>query len=125
MNTTGAAVAWLADLAYGGRSGRAGPADYGRLDAEAGAVPPGADGVLALAVLGDGERTDPDLRGAVVGLSLRHDRGTLARAVLEGAAFAIRGPAGSPASWRRAADRAPGLRRGHASRHLEPRSRPT
>ncbi len=90
LNTTGAAVAWLADLAYAGRSGRAGPADYGRLDAEAGAVPPGADGVLALAVLGDGERTDPDLRGSVVGLSLRHDRGTLARAVLEGAAFAIR-----------------------------------
>jgi len=47
--------------------------------------------VLALPVLGDGERTDPALRGAFVGLSLRHDRAALARALLEGVAFAIRG----------------------------------
>ena len=90
LNTTGAAVAWIADLAYGGRTGRAGSADYARLDAEVAATPAGAGGVIALPVLGDGERTDPDLRGAVVGLSVRHGRATLARAVLEGAAFAIR-----------------------------------
>jgi xylulokinase len=89
INTTGAAVAWLAGLAYGGRSGRPTATDYVRLDAEAAAVPPGADGVVALPVLGDGERTDPDLRGAFAGLSLRHGRGALARAVLEGVAFAI------------------------------------
>jgi len=89
INTTGAAVAWLAGLAYGGRSGRPTASDYARLDAEAGALPPGADGVVALPVLGDGERTDPDLRGAVAGLSLRHGRAALARAVLEGVAFAI------------------------------------
>ena len=64
-------------------------ADYARLDAEAGRVRPGADGVVALPVLGDGERTDPDVRGAFAGLSLRHDRAALARAVLEGVAFAI------------------------------------
>ena len=89
INTTGAAVAWLAGLLYGGRSGRPTAADYARLDAEAGAVPPGADGVVALPVLGDGERTDPDLRGAIVGLSLRHGRDVIARALLEGVAFAI------------------------------------
>jgi xylulokinase len=92
LNTTGAAVAWLAGLLYAGRAGRVGrPSgfDYARLDAEAGAVRPGADGVIALAVLGDGERTDPDVRGAFAGLSLRHDRAALARAVLEGVAFAI------------------------------------
>ena len=89
INTTGAAVAWLAGLLYGGRSGRPSEADYARLDAEAGVVPPGADGVVALPVLGDGERTDPDVRGAFAGLSLRHDRAALARAVLEGVAFAI------------------------------------
>jgi len=89
INTTGAAVAWLAGLLYGGRSGRPTTADYARLDAEAGAVPAGADGVVALPVLGDGERTDPDLRGAIVGLSLRHGRDVIARAVLEGVAFAI------------------------------------
>jgi xylulokinase len=74
---------------YGGRSGRPSTADYARMDAEAGAVRPGADGVIALPVLGDGERTDPDVRGAFAGLSLRHDRAALARAVLEGVAFAI------------------------------------
>jgi sugar (pentulose or hexulose) kinase len=89
INTTGAAVAWLAALAYGGRTGRAGSADYARLDAEVAAIGPGADGVVALPVLGDGERTDPDLRGAFAGLSLRHGRAALGRAVLEGVAFAI------------------------------------
>jgi sugar (pentulose or hexulose) kinase len=89
INTTGAAIAWLAELAYAGRTGRPTGADYARLDAEAGAVPPGADGVVALPVLGDGERTDPDLRGAFAGLSLRHGRASLARALLEGVAFAI------------------------------------
>ncbi len=91
INTTGAAVAWLAGLLYGGRSGRPRAADYARLDAEAASVPPGADGVVALAVLGDGERTDPDLRGAFAGLSDRHGRAALARAMLEGVAFAIAG----------------------------------
>jgi xylulokinase len=40
-----------------------------------------------------GERTphaDPAARGAFVGLSLRHDRGALVRAVLEGVAFGLR-----------------------------------
>ena len=39
-----------------------------------------------------GERTpyaDPDARGAFVGLGLRHDRGALTRAVLEGVAFGL------------------------------------
>jgi xylulokinase len=90
INTTGAAVAWLADLAYGGRRGRATGSDYERLDAEAAEVPPGAEGALAVAVLGDGERTDARLRGALTGLSLRQGRAALARAVLEGVAFEIR-----------------------------------
>ncbi|MGD0019137.1 MAG: FGGY family carbohydrate kinase [Candidatus Limnocylindrales bacterium] len=90
INTTGAAVAWLADLLYGGRAGRASGNDYMALDAEAAAAPAGADGVLALPVLGDGERTDADLRAAFTGLSQRHGRAILARAMLEGVAFAIR-----------------------------------
>jgi len=89
INTTGAAVAWLAGLVYGGRDGRATGEDWRRLDREVSELAPGADGVLALPVLGDGERTDPGLRGAVSGLSLRHGRAALARAVLEGVAFAI------------------------------------
>jgi sugar (pentulose or hexulose) kinase len=91
INTTGAAVGWLANLLYGRPPRGAGSAAYVALDAEAAAVPPGADGVVALPVLGDGERTDPDLRAAFTGVSARHGRGVLARAMLEGAAFAIRG----------------------------------
>jgi sugar (pentulose or hexulose) kinase len=104
INTTGAAVAWLADLLYGGRARRANGLAYLALDTEAGAAPAGADGVLALPVLGDGERTDADLRAAFTGLSARHGRGVIARAMLEGVAFAIRGQldllrrAGAPVS---------------------------
>lgn len=89
INTTGAAIAWLAGLVYGGRSGRPFAADYLRLDADVATVPPGSDGVAAVPVLGDGERTDADLRGAFAGLSLRHGRGVLARSLMEGVAFAI------------------------------------
>ncbi len=91
INTTGAAIAWLAGLLYGGRKGGPTAADFARLDAEASAVPAGAGGLLALAVLADGERTDPNLRGAITGLSLRHGRAEIARAMLEGVAFAIDG----------------------------------
>jgi xylulokinase len=90
INTTGAAVAWVADALYGGRRGRATPADYARLDRDASAVQPGADGLLFVPVLGDGERTDASLRGAITGLSLRHGGAAIARAALEGVAFAIR-----------------------------------
>jgi xylulokinase len=64
----------------------------GMLDAEAGSVPPGADGVTFLPYL-QGERTphrDASARGAFLGLSLAHSRAHLTRAVLEGIAFAIR-----------------------------------
>ncbi len=90
INTTGAAVGWVADRLYGGRRGRASGADYLELDAEAAAVALGADGLLFLPVLGGGERTDPELRGAVTGLSMDHGRAHVARAALEGVAFTIR-----------------------------------
>ena len=54
--------------------------------------PPGCEGLLFAPYLA-GERTphaDPDVRGAFVGLSLRHDRGALVRAVLEGVAYGLR-----------------------------------
>jgi sugar (pentulose or hexulose) kinase len=90
INTAGAAVGWVADRLFGGRRGRAGPADYERLNVEASTVHPGADGLLFAPVLGDGERTDAALRGSITGLSLRHDRRAIARAVLEGVAYTIR-----------------------------------
>ncbi|HTS14558.1 MAG TPA: FGGY family carbohydrate kinase, partial [Candidatus Sulfotelmatobacter sp.] len=91
LNTTGAAVAWLARLLYRPRGGRTpGSRAYERLDAAAASAGPGADGLLMLPVLGDGERTDAALRGALVGLSERHDDRHLARALLEGVAYEMR-----------------------------------
>ncbi len=54
--------------------------------------PAGVEGLTFLPYLA-GERTphaDPDARGAFTGLSLRHDRAALVRAVLEGVAFGLR-----------------------------------
>jgi xylulokinase len=59
---------------------------------EAAAWPPGCEGLLFAPYLA-GERTphaDPDVRGAFVGLSVRHDRAALVRAVLEGVAYGLR-----------------------------------
>jgi xylulokinase len=63
-----------------------------RLAWEAEEWEPGAEGLIFLPYLA-GERTphaDPDARGAFVGLSLRHDRGALVRAVMEGVAYGLR-----------------------------------
>jgi xylulokinase len=59
---------------------------------EAARWPPGTEGLLFAPYVA-GERTphaDPDARGAFVGLELRHDRGALCRAVLEGVAYGLR-----------------------------------
>src|SRR3954465_12083489 len=58
--------------------------DLADLEAEAAQWPPGSEGLLFAPYLG-GERTphsDPDARGAFVGLSVRHDRGALWRGML-------------------------------------------
>jgi xylulokinase len=67
-------------------------AGYEGLTAAAAEWEPGAEGLVFLPYL-QGERTphaDPEARGAFVGLSLRHDRSALCRAVLEGVAFGLR-----------------------------------
>ena len=67
-------------------------AEYRMLDDEAARWAPGSEGLLFAPYLA-GERTphaDPNARGAFVGLSLRHDRGALARATLEGVAYGLR-----------------------------------
>lgn len=57
-------------------------------------VPAGSHGLFVLPYLSPaGERAPflaPDARGAVIGVSLEHDRAHLARAVLEGLAFVVR-----------------------------------
>jgi xylulokinase len=84
MLNAGGALRWLRDVTGG--------AAYDELMAEAEPWEPGVEGLTFLPYLA-GERTpiaDPDARGAFAGLSLRHDRGALARAVLEGVAFGLR-----------------------------------
>jgi xylulokinase len=65
---------------------------FPQLVEEAERWPPGCEGLFFAPYL-QGERTphaDPNARGAFVGLSLRHDRGALVRAVLEGVAYGLR-----------------------------------
>jgi len=86
-----------------------GGGDFDALLREAAAWEPGVEGLLFAPYLA-GERTpyaDPDARGAFTGLSLRHDRGALVRAVLEGVAFGlldcldlVRAHGGAPGSAR-------------------------
>jgi xylulokinase len=67
-------------------------ASFDELTAEAERWGAGAEGVTFLPYL-QGERTphaDPDARASFTGLSLRHDRGALVRAVLEGVAYGLR-----------------------------------
>jgi xylulokinase len=85
MLSAAGSLRWLRDAVAPG-------AGYEELVAEAAAWPAGAEGLVFLPYLA-GERTphvDPDVRGAFVGLSVRHDRGALVRAVLEGVAFGLR-----------------------------------
>jgi len=83
MLSAAGSLRWLHDVLGAG---------YDALLADAAGWPPGAEGLLFAPYLA-GERTphaDPDARGAFTGLALRHDRGALARAVLEGVAFGLR-----------------------------------
>jgi xylulokinase len=84
MATSGAITGWLRDMF--------GSPDYPQLLAEAEASGPGAHGLLMLPYFA-GERTpvmDPDARGVVAGLTLRHSRGDLYRAALEATGLAVR-----------------------------------
>jgi xylulokinase len=65
---------------------------YYLLTAEAALAGPGAEGLFFLPYL-TGERTphfDPDAKGGWIGLTVRHGRPHMIRAVLEGATFAMR-----------------------------------
>ncbi len=83
MATSGAITGWLRDLTGG---------SYASLTSEARDAGVGAGGLLMLPYFA-GERTplfDPDARGLVLGLTLRHQRGHLYRAALEATAFGVR-----------------------------------
>jgi xylulokinase len=85
MAASGSLIRWFQEELAGG-------APLEELDAQAEAIAPGAEGVIALPYF-LGEKTpinDPDARGAFVGLHLGHRRGHLFRAVLESIGFGFR-----------------------------------
>jgi xylulokinase len=85
MLSAAGALRWFRDALAPGAS-------FAQLVAEAEEWPPGAEGLTFLPYLA-GERTphaDPSARAMFEGLSLRHGRGGLVRAVLEGVAYGLR-----------------------------------
>jgi len=83
MLSAAGSLAWLRGIVGAG---------YDELVGEAAARPAGAEGAIFLPYL-TGERTphaDPDARASFTGLTVRHDRGHLTRAVLEGVAYGLR-----------------------------------
>jgi xylulokinase len=85
MLSAAGSLAWLRNTA-------AADTDYSTLLNEAADWPAGTEDLIFLPYLA-GERTpypDPDAKGAFVGLSVRHNRGALTRAVLEGVAFGLK-----------------------------------
>ena len=85
MLSAAGSLHWLRDTIAPGEP-------FDALVAEAERWSPGVEGLTFLPYL-SGERTphfDPGARGAFAGLTLRHDRAALVRAVLEGVAYALR-----------------------------------
>ena len=83
--SAGLSLKWLRDSVFEGQS-------YQALADAAAKVTPGSEGLFFLPYLA-GERTphmDPEARGGFYGLTLRHERGHLVRAVMEGVVFALR-----------------------------------
>ncbi len=84
MLSAGGSLRWCRDTICPGMS-------YDAMTAQAAAVPPGAGGLVFLPYL-TGERCpypDPAARGGWIGLTSRHTRGHLIRAVIEGVSFGM------------------------------------
>lgn len=84
QTSTGSIVNWLGRLTGG--------LDYAELDAKAAALEPGADGLIVQDHF-QGNRTphtDPLSRGAIVGLTLAHEKHHIFRAIMEGIGFGTR-----------------------------------
>jgi xylulokinase len=84
--SAGLSLRWLREQVLGPNA-----PDYAALSAEAATVPPGAEGLVFLPYL-TGERTphlDPQACGVFFGLTPRHARAHLVRAVMEGVVFAL------------------------------------
>ncbi len=92
--TSGSLTRWMRDLM--GRDivqadGSGGDEAYQAMSDEAAAIPPGSDGVVVLPYFTGATSPlhDPKARGIIFGLELRHTRGHLYRAALEGVSSSI------------------------------------
>ncbi len=95
MLSAGGSLRWYRDTLAGPEADVAralGVDPYQLITEEAAQAPAGCEGLVFLPYL-TGERTpypDPHARGVFFGLTLRHDRRHMARAVLEGVAYGLR-----------------------------------
>ncbi len=95
MQSAGASYQWMRDQLCGvevelARSGEGSP--YEQMNTAAASSPPGANGLIFLPYL-MGERSprwNPKARGAFIGLTIRHTRADMIRAVLEGVTMNLR-----------------------------------
>ncbi|CAB1060918.1 Xylulose kinase (EC [Olavius sp. associated proteobacterium Delta 1] len=91
----GGSLRWIRDMLGGAENEVArwlGEDVYELFSREAAAIEPGSDGLLFMPYL-IGERCpypDPNARGGFIGLTLRHDRRSILRSVLEGVIFSMR-----------------------------------
>ncbi len=95
MLSAGGSLRWFKDSLYKNEKVYAAKKKidiYTLITKEAGTIPPGAEGLLFLPYL-SGERAphpDPYARGVFFGLSLKHSRPHMARAVIEGITFGLK-----------------------------------
>jgi xylulokinase len=95
MQAAGASYQWMRDQLCGVEAGLAHANEgspYEQMNAAAASSPPGANGLIFLPYL-MGERSprwNPKARGAFIGLTIRHTRADMIRAVLEGVTMNLR-----------------------------------
>jgi xylulokinase len=95
MLSAGGSLRWFRDAIADQEKAEAaarGVDPYEIITAEAAAAPIGSEGLIFLPYL-TGERTphaDPNARGVFLGLGLRHTKGHLARAIMEGVCYGLR-----------------------------------
>lgn len=95
VDAAGGALRWLRDQVAAEereQAQREGVSSYQVMTRVAATIPPGSDGLIFLPYLAGARapRVDPHRRGVFFGLTLRHSRAHLIRAVLEGCAFGLR-----------------------------------
>ena len=95
VDAAGGALRWLCDEVAAEereQAQREGVSPYEVMTRAAASVPPGADGLIFLPYLAGARapQADPHRRGVFFGLTLKHTRAHLIRAVLEGCAFGLR-----------------------------------